>query len=320
MHRFIAVLVVLLAGPCTAFAQDPAASFPNKPLRFIVAFAPGGGTDILARLIANELSKSFGQPVVVENRAGASGTLAAQATIAAAPDGYTLMVGGSGPMVFNPVVMSKMPYDPEALVPVTIFGSYPLVVIAKNDLPVKTLADLIRLAKERPGALNYGSAATSFQVPTEYFAQRAGIKLQVVPYKGSGPAAAALMAGDIELWMADMAPAVNVLKSGKGRALAVTSAKRNPVVPDVPTIAESGVPGFEATLFSALVAPAKTPPSIVRKLQQEVAKVLAVPELKERLDQLGVEPGGMSPEATAARIRQEIGIYGPIAKAAGVRE
>ena len=319
MKRFIVLLALVFAAG-SALAQDPAASYPNKPIRFLVAFAPGGGTDIVARLVANELSRNLGQPVIVENRAGASGTIAAQATISAAPDGYTLMVGGSGPMVFNPVVMTRMPYDPDALVPVTIFGSYPLVVVAKNDLPVKTLADLIKLAKEKPGALNYGSASTSFQVPTEYFAQRAGIKLQVVPYKGSGPAAAALMAGDIELWIADMAPAVSVLKSGKGRALAVTSAKRNPVVPDVPTIAESGVPGFDATLFSALVAPAKTPPAIVRKLQQEVAKVLAAPQVKERLDQLGVEPGGMSPEAAAARIKQEIATYGPIAKAAGVSE
>ena len=320
LKSFVAALFAVVVATGNAFAQDPAANFPSKAIRFIVAFAPGGGTDILARLVANQLSRNLGQPVVVENRAGASGAIAAQATISAEPDGYTLMVGGSGPMVFNPIVMSKMPYDPEALVPVTIFGSYPIVISARSDLPIKTLADLIKLAKEKPGALNYGSAAVSFQVPAEYFAQRAGIKLQVVPYKGTGPAVAAIMAGDIELIMADMAPAVGLLKSGRVRALAVTTAKRNPVIPDVPTVAESGIPGFDASLFSALVAPAKTPPAIVRKLQQEVAKVLTAPEIKERLDQLGVEPGGMSPEATAARIKKEIATYAPIAEAAGVRQ
>ena len=314
LQRFLILLCFVTAN---AFAQD---NFPTKPIRFIVAFAPGGGTDILARLIANEMSKNLGQPVIVENRAGGSGAVAALATISAAPDGYTLMVGGSGPMVFNPVVMSKMPYDPDALVPVTIFGSYPIVISARSDLGMNTLADLIKRAKEKPGALNYGSAAVSFQVPAEYFAQRAGIKLQVVPYKGTGPAVAAIMAGDIELIMADMAPAVSLLKSGKAKALAVTTAKRNPAIPDVPTVAESGIPGFDASLFSALVAPAKTPPAIVRKLQQEVAKVLGTPEVKARLDQLGVEPEGKSPEETAARIKREIATYGPIAKAAGVRE
>ena len=318
MLRYILLSTALiLAQP--AASQDLPAGYPSKPIRFLVAFAPGGGTDILARLIAHHMSRNIGQSIVVENRAGASGTIAAQSTINAAPDGYTLMVGGSGPMVFNPVVMSKMPYNPDDLVPVTILGSYPIVISAKSDLPVKTLADLIDLAKKRPGELNYGSAATSFQVPTEYFAQRAGIKLQVIPYKGSGPAAAALMAGDIDLIMVDMAPAVSLLQSGKARALAVTTARRNPVIPDVPTVAESGIPGFDASLFSALVAPAKTPPAIVRYLQQQVAKVLALPEVKDRLDQLGVEGGGMSPEATAERIKQEIAVYGPIAKAAGVQ-
>ena len=318
LKRIILFLAPLVLAQSVA-AQSLPDGYPNKPIRFVVAFAPGGGTDIVARLIAHHMSRSIGQSIIVENRAGASGTIAAQTTINAAPDGYTLMVGGSGPMVFNPVVMKNMPYDPDALVPVTIFGSYPLVITAKNDLPVKSLADLVKLAKERPGELNYGSAGYSFQVPTEYFAHRAGVKLQVIPYRGSGPASAALMAGDIDLLVVDMAPAVSLLQAGKARALAVTTAKRNPVIPEVPTIAESGVPGFDASLFSALVAPARTPPEIVRYLQQEVAKVLALPEVKERFDQLGVEPGGMSPEAAAERIRQEIAVYGPIAKAAGVQ-
>ena len=320
--RLTIALLVLGLSFCGALrAQESAASFPSKPLRFVVAFAPGGGTDILARLVAASLGKSVGQPVVVENRAGASGILAAETVVKAAPDGYTLLVGGSSPMVFNPIVFEKLSYDPVVdLAPVTILGSYPIVIIARNELPVKTLADLIALAKQKPGALNYGSAAVAFQVPTEYFAHRAGIKLQMVPYKGSGPAGAALLAGDVELLMGDMAPVVGLLKSGRVKALAVTTAKRSPVLPEVPTIQESGVPQFDVSLFSSLSAPGRTSPDIVRKLQQEVAKVLALPEVKERLQQLGVEGGGMSPEATAARFKAEIALFGPIAKAAGVRE
>jgi len=321
LRRALALAVLGLAFGASALAQDAAGTFPARPVRFIVAFAPGGGTDILARLIATYLGKSIGQPVVAENRAGASGILAAEFVAKAPPDGHTLLVGGSSPMVFNPIVFDKLPYDPLVdLAPVTILGSYPIVIIAKNDLPVKNVAELVRLAKEKPGALNYGSAAVAFQVPTEYFAMRAGIKLQMVPYKGSGPAGAALLAGDIDLLMGDMAPAVGLLKSGRVKALAVTTAKRSPVLPEVPTVAESGLAGFDVSLFASLSAPGRTPPEIVRKLQLEVARVLALPEMKERLQQLGVEAGGMSPEATAARFRNEIALYGPIARAAGVRE
>jgi len=316
--RCLALLLPFLLLAPAAQAQE----FPNKPIRFVVAFAPGGGTDILARLIAAHLGKVIGQTVIVENRAGASGIIAAEYVAKAAPDGYTLLVGGSSPMVFNPIVFESLPYDPLTdLAPVTIFGSYPLVITAKNDLPVKTLADLVKLAKDKPGALNYGSAGVAFQVPTEYFALRAGIKLQVIPFKGSGPAATALMSGDIDLLIADMAPAVGLLKSGKARAIAVTTLKRNPVIPEVPSISETGViQGFDVSLFSSLSAPGRTPAAIVLKLQQDVAKTLALPEVRERMTQLGVEAGGQSPEATAARFKREIDLYRPIAAAAGVRE
>ena len=322
IRRAFAFLLLSMLFNTGALAQNAAASFPNKPIRFVVAFAPGGGTDILARLIAVHMSKTIGQPVVVENRAGASGILAAETVARAAPDGYTLLVGGSSPMVFNPLVFDKLPYDPLVdLAPVTVLGSYPIVIIAKNDLPVYSVADLVKLAKEKPGVLNYGSAGVAFQVPTEYFASRAGIKLQMVTYKGSGPAGVALLAGDIDLVMGDMAPALGLLKSGRVRAVAVTTAKRSAAMPNVPTVAESGLlPGFDVSLFSSLAAPGRTPPEIVRKLQQEVAKVLELPEVKERMLQLGLEAGGMSPEATAARFKHEIALYGPIVKAAGMRQ
>jgi tripartite-type tricarboxylate transporter receptor subunit TctC len=312
---------LMLVQPA-AKAQDPAASFPNKPIRFVVGAGAGGGTDIQARLLAGYLTKAVGQPVIVENKPGASTMIAAQTVASATPDGHTLFVGGSAAMVFLPIVQAKMPYDPSAdLTPVTTLGTYPLVIAVKSELSARSLGDLVKLAKEKPGTLNYGSAAVSFQVPMEYFNQRAGIKLTHVPYKGSGPSVQGMLAGDIEVLAVDMAPAVGLLKSGKARALAVTSAKRAPELPDVPTVAETGVvPDFDFSLMSIVVAPGRTPPSVVRKLQQEIAKVLASSEVRERLLNLGVDPGGLTPEATAARINREIALYRPIAQAAGLIE
>jgi tripartite-type tricarboxylate transporter receptor subunit TctC len=318
--RVIAFLVGSLALGTQASAQNAAAGYPKEPVRFIVAFAPGGGTDTLARLVGQHLGKALGQPVIVENRAGASGIIAAEYVARAAPDGYTLLVGGSGPMVFNPVTYSKLPYDAIAnFAPITILGSYPIVFTAKQDLPVKSIAELIKLAKEKPTELNYGSAGASFQVPAEYFSQLAGIKMTMIPYKGSGPASQALLSGEIDLLVADIAPSMSLAKSGKTRALAVTTAKRSPALLGVPTIAESGLPGFDVSLFSSLAAPAGTPPEIIRRLHTEVAKVLQLPEVKERLAAMGIEPGGTTPEESAARFRREIAVYGPAAKAANVR-
>lgn len=322
LRRLLALFFLSVSLSNYAIAQGAAASYPSKPIRFIVAFAQGGGTDILARIVALHLGKLVGQPIVVENRGGASGILAAAAVAKAPPDGYTLLVGGSSPNVFNPIVFETLPYDPLVdLAPITILGSYPIVIVARESLAAKSITELVKLAKEKPGTLNYGSASVAFQVPTEYFASRAGIKLQNIPYRGTSLAAAGLLAGDIDLVMADIAPAIGLLQSGGVRALAVTTAKRSSALPEVPTIAESGLlPDFDVSLFSSLSAPGGTPPEIVRKLQELVAKVLALPEVTERLRQFGVEAGGMSPEATAARFGREIELFGPIAREAGVRQ
>lgn len=313
------ILTGLITLHASAQTRDEAADYPNKPVRFIVAFAPGAGTDLLGRLVAAQLSRTMGQPFVVENKTGASGIIATQAVLAAAPDGYTVLVGGSAPMVFNPIVYAKLPYDPADLVPVTILGSYPLVIAAKNDLPVKNLKEMIQLAKENPGRLTYGHVGPTFQTQMEYLNILAGIKMTDVPYKGGGPTVQALLAGDIDLAVSDMASIAPLHKAGKLRAIAVTTSQRNPILPDVPTVAESGEPGYDGGAFAALGVHRQTPAAIVRKLQQEVAKVLATAEVRDRFIQLGIKPGGMSPADTMARIKYEIDLYKPIAAAAGIR-
>ena len=304
-----------------AHGQNVAANYPNKPVRFIVAFPPGGGTDTLARLIGQSLSTELGQPVVVENKPGASGLIAAQFVANAEPDGYTLLIGGSGPMVFNPVVLaSKMPYDPEKdLATVTILGSYPLVIAVKNDLPVKNLDDFVKLVRSKPGAMSYGHAGVTFQVPMEAFLQSIDLKMIAAQYKGGGPAMQAIMGGEIDAVTLDLTSIASAHRSNRVRAIAVTSHKRNPLLPDVPTLAEYGyMKDFEATAFTALGAPGGTPAPILEKIQVAVAKVLQSPEVKSRLDALGIEPGGKSPQETLARYRREISVYTPIARNAGL--
>ncbi|GAA4339513.1 tripartite tricarboxylate transporter substrate binding protein [Pigmentiphaga soli] len=311
----------LLAAAATGVqAGNGPHGYPKDPVRFIVAFAPGGGTDIVARLVAAKLSERIGQQVVVENRAGASGILAAQFVARSEPDGQTLLIGGSGPMVFNPITYNKLPYDPvKDFEPITILGSYPIVLLANPKLPVSTLPELIAYARKNPGTLNYGSAGASFQVPTEYFASQAKITLSQIPYKGTALAGQALMAGDIQLLSADIAPAVPLVNSGQAKALAVTSAKRNPILPQVPSIAESGIKGFDFSLFSAAAAPKGTSREIVTYLQEQIHAVLHSDEISGRLAKMGVEPEGGSPEETAARFKREIDLFRPIADAAGIK-
>lgn len=314
----LAIALSLLAG--AAAAGNGPGGYPTEPVKFVVAFAPGGGTDIVARLVGLELSKRIGQPVVIENRAGASGILAAQFVARAKPDGHTLLVGGSGPMVFNRVTYKSLPYDPDRdLETVTILGSYPIVLLAGKDQPFNTLSEMIQYAKKNPGKLNYGSAGASFQVPTEYFASKAGISMVQVPYKGTGLAAQALMAGDIQLLSADIGPGAPLAAAGQAKALAVTSAQRNSVLPDTPTIAESGIKGFDFSLYSAVAAPKGTDLKIVNYLQQELNAVLHSTEVKARLYAMGITPEGKSPKETNARYQRELNIFGPLADRLGLR-
>ncbi len=319
IKKFAAAMAALaLAG--SAVAGNGPDGYPSEPVRFVVAFAPGGGTDLVARLVASELSKRIGETVIVENKAGASGIIAAQYVARAKPDGYTLLVGGSGPMVFNPITQDNLAYDPEKdFEPVTILGSYPIVLLSGNNEPFKTIKEMIQYAKDNPGVLNYGSFGYSSQVPTEYFASTAGIQLTQIPYKGSSEAAQALLAGNIQLFSSDIGPGAPLAASGRATALAVTSAERNPILPDVPTLAESGFPNFDFSLYSAVAAPKGTSTAITEYLQKELHAVLHSPEVTERLKSMGIKPEGMPPAEAAARYASEIELFQPIVDQMGIK-
>lgn len=313
----------LMAGLALAATVFPAAAqnaYPDKPLRFVVGFAPGGGTDILARLVATPLSQRLGQPVVVENVAGASGAIAATRVKNAPADGYTLLIGASGAMAINPATESKLPYDPvQDFAPITVLGTYPIIFSAKNDLPVKTTQELIAKAKAAPGALNYGGAGVLFQLTGELFNQQAGTSMQFVPYKGSAPAVSAILSGEIDLLVADIAPSMPLIESGRVRPIAITSAKRSKKLPNVPTVAESGLPGFNVDVFVALFAKAGTPQPVVDRLHREIAAVLASPELQAQIENIGISPSGITPQQTAAMLKSEIAKYTAAARRANIK-
>ena len=312
------VFCLLLVGlPAIAIAQE---SYPSSTVRLIVGFAPGGGNDILARILAEKLQEAFGKPFIVENRPGASGVIAVDAVKRAAPDGLTLLVGPSSAMTVNPVILKSISYDPvQDFAPIATVGYFPLIVAAKPSVPAKSLAELIALAKAEPGKINYSSAATSFQIVTEYFAQRAGIKIQNVPYKGSAPAVLGVVAGEVSLTFGDIAAVLPQVQGGKLRALAVSTEKRVPSLPDVPTIAEAGVPGFNIALWSALFAPAGTPPDIVKKLEAEVVRIVALPDVQTRMKGLGVEPAGTPGLGLPKQIADEIAMFRKVAESSGIQ-
>jgi tripartite-type tricarboxylate transporter receptor subunit TctC len=313
-----ALICLLLAGlPANAMAQE---SYPSGTVRLIVGFAPGGGNDILARIMAEKLQEAFGKPFIVENRPGASGVIAVDAVKRAAPDGLTLLVGPSSAMTVNPVILKSVSYDPvKDFAPIAMVGVFPLIVAANPAVPANSVAELIALAKAEPGKINYSSAATSFQIVTEYFAQRAGIKIQNVPYKGSAPAVLGVVAGEVSLTFGDIAAVLPQVQGGKLKALAVSTEKRVPSLPDVPTIAQSGVPGFNIALWSALFAPAGTPSEIVGKLEAEVMRIVALPDVQARMKGLGVEPAGTPGAGLPKQIADEIAMFRKVAETSGIQ-
>lgn len=319
MKRLLNALCLCCAG---LLAQPAAAQtvYPTKPVEIVVGFPPGGGNDMLTRIVAEKLQAALRQPFVVVNRPGADGIIAFDTVKRAAPDGYTLLVGPSSGMTVNPTVYAKLPYDPLAdFEPITMVGGFPLFVVVPPDSPLRTLGDLVAQAKQKPGDLAYGSAATSFRMATEMFAQRAGISLFHVPYQGSGKAVQAAMAGEVSLAFADAAAATAQIKGRRLRALAVSTAQRVPGLAEVPTIAEAGYPGFEVVLWSGLFAPRGTPPEIVRKLQAEVSKIVRQPEVAARLEGLGVVPIGSSAEELRSAMVSQIAQYREVARRAGIK-
>ena len=313
--RFIAIALAALAAG-TALAQQ----YPNKPVKIIVAFTAGSATDILARVTADYMSKSLGQTFVVENRAGAGGIIGTQVAKDAAPDGYTLTACPSGPFGINPGIYSSLPYDPiKDFEPISNIGLTPQVIVVGSQFKYKTLKEFVADAKARPGEIAYGSLGTgsTSHLTMEAFQAAAGIKLNHIPFKGGQEAQTSILGGSFPV-MSDTVPGVLAqVKAGKLRGLGVAIPKRSPFLPDVPTIAEQGYPGFESVGWIGLCAPAKTPVAILDKLNAEVQKMLASPEVKARLEQLAFTPAGDSRAHFAAWIKSEIEKWSKIAKASG---
>ena len=300
-----------------AAAQD---QYPSKPIRILVGYAAGGGNDIIVRVLQPEMQKGLGQPVVVENKPGAQSILAAELAARAAPDGYTIFMGPSGPMTINPATYSKLPYHPQRdFAPISMICEFPLIVTVDAKLPVKNVKELVAYAKANPGKSNYASSAGIFQITTELFKQRTGTSIEMIPYKSSGESVQAVVGGQVMMTIVDPPPATGALKAGTLRGLAVTSGKRHPAWPDLPTMAEAGVPDMEVPVWTAFFAPAKTPPAIVARLQKEVARAVQTPEVRERFAQMALEPVGGSADDLGRRVASDIEKWTAVAKAANIK-
>ena len=310
------ILLVLCALALPAAAQD----YPNKPIRIVVGYAAGGGNDIIVRVMQPELSKGLGQPVVVENKPGAQSIIAAETVARSAPDGYTILMGPSGPMTINPATYSKLPYDVKRdFAPISLICQFPLIVAVSSNLPVHSIKELIAYAKANPGKANYSSSAGIFQLTTELFKQKTGTSFVMIPYKSSGESVQALIAGDAMVTFVDPPPVTGPLKAGTVRGIAVTSEQRHPSWPDLPTMAEAGVPDMAVPVWTAFFAPAKTPAAIIARLQKEVARVVHSPEVKERFAQMGLDPVGSTPEELATVAARDLEKYTAVAKAANIK-
>jgi tripartite-type tricarboxylate transporter receptor subunit TctC len=298
------------------------AAYPDRPVKVIIPFAAGGGADIVGRLVFQKLSTRLGQSFVIENRGSAGGIIGADMVAKAAPDGYTLLLGQTGPNAINPSLFSKMPYDPiKDFSPIIQLTSYPYVIVVNPNVPVKNLQELIALSKAKPGSLSFGTAGTgsSAQLAAELFMQATNITMTHIPYKGAGPALMDTMAGVVSLTFGDAASATPLVTSNSLRAIAVTSKRRSALLPQVPTVIESGYPGFEAVAWHAVLAPAKTSPEIIQKLNTEIAIVLSDPELQKRLSQDGIEIIGSSAEDFSTYIKNEVAKWAKVVRDANIK-
>ena len=316
MGRLILCLVVCLAFPLQGNAQ----TYPSRPVRLVVGFPPGGANDILARLVGARMQEAWGQTVVVENKPGANAIIGTDFVAKSAPDGYTLLIGASGAMAFNPGLYAKLPYDPvRDFAPVTVLGSFPLVLTAHPSLPAQSVNELIALARASPGKLNYGAGSTPFQLAAELLKVQAELRINHIPYKGSAATVAGVMANDVQFTFVDAPPAMVQIRAGRVRALAVTSRTRAAVLPEVPTMIESGLGQYEVVLWTSLFAPAGTPRSVIDAIHAQAVKALQVPEVRERMAALGIDAVGNSPAELAAILRADIDKWTAVAKSAGVK-
>ncbi len=317
-RRLVVGLFVLAASPLHAVAED----YPARTVTILVPFTPAGGTDLIARTVAHRLEEHLGQRFIIENRPGAGTTIAAGATAKAAPDGYTLMQATSGTMAMNPTIFKHLPYEPgKDLVPVALIAGVPFVLVVNPSLPVHSIADLVKVAKEQ--RLNYGSGGVGafHHLNAELLSSMLGIKMTHVPYKGSAPAMADLIAGNIQVLFVDIGPSIQLIRAGKARALGITSAQRAPAAPEIPPLAEVGVPGFDTTAWQMLVAPGGTPRPILERLNHEVNEAVQTKEIVDQFVTVGLVPIGKgsldeleafvkSETARWAKVIQEAGLAG----------
>lgn len=312
--------LLLLAGlaAASAFAQ----SYPTKPIRMIVPFPPGGGNDVIARVVARKLSERLGQSVIVDNKAGANGIVGLTAVLQSAPDGYTLGIAAAGPMAVNPSLYDKLPYNPITdFEPITNMVNYPLLLVTHPSVPAKNMRELLALAREKPGTLFYASpgSGNSGHLAGELLNSLAKVNIVHIPYKGQGPATADLLAGHVQMLFSSIPSVLPMIQNGRLNALAIGSATRLSSLPNVPTIAESGVPGYEAYSWIGIVAPAHTPKEIVTKLNREIVEILKDKETGEELVRQGAIPVGDTPEHFAKYIKDEIAKWGAIVKSANIK-
>jgi len=317
-HRLGVTLAALLTLSAVALAQ----TYPVKPVRVVVPYTAGGSMDILSRLISQKMNEAFDQTLIIDNRTGAGGNIGTELVARAAPDGYTLLTAGIGIMAINPSLYSKLPYDPiKDFEAITLLAKMPNMLAVSPALPVKSVSELIALAKAKPGVLNYGSAGSGSNphILAEYFKLRTNTDIQDIPYKGVPPALSDLIAGQLSMVFATVPTVLPQAKAGRVRALAVTSAKRLALVPELPTIAEAGVPDYEATQWIGMLAPAGTPNDIVAQLNARIVKTLQRADVRERLGTEMVEPVGSTPDEFRAFMKAEIARWAPVVKASGMK-
>ena len=313
-----ATLIIAAAALGAASAQD----YPTRPITLVVPYAAGGGNDVMARIVADKMSRTLGQQIVVENRAGAGGTIATRQVAKAAPDGYTLVIGGTGTLAVNPTLYANVGYDPRKdFAPVGLIGTSALVVLVHPSIAATNIRELIALAKKEPGKLNYASAGvgSGIHLGTVLFEQMADIRLTHVPYRGTGPALTDLVGGHVAIYFSSLPSAIGIAKEGKVRPLAVTGAQRSDVFPDLPTVAEAALPGFEAVLHYGIAAPAGTPRPIVDKLNAALREALSAPDTRERMAKDGTEPLPSTPDEYAADIDREETKWSAIVRKSGAK-
>ena len=311
-----------IAAFCVAVVSAHAQTYPNKPIKLLVGFAAGGNTDTVARVVGQKLSERLGQQVIIENKAGAGGTIATGEVARAAPDGYTLTMGTTTTHAIAAAAYAKLPYDPVGdFEPIALVANAPYLLVVNSAFPAKDLKELVAHAKSNPGKLNYGSAgqATTTHLVMATLATRAGVDMVHIPFKGNGPATTAVLGNQVEVLFGALPPLLPHVATGRLRAVAISSGKRSPAAPDVPTIAELGYPGFDMSLWLGFFAPKGTPPAILKRLEAELMQIAQSPEMKDTLEKQGLEPYPGSAAELSKLLRSEIGVYKDVFKAANIK-